>query len=133
MPLRKINLDALGMGVSVACAIHCALLPVAMATLPFFGGMDRVHNTIFEYGMIGLAFVVGITALRHGYRRHHRSAVPAVLFIGGMILLIAKQIWQEWEGVLLAFAVLLILAAHGMNYRLIRRRTAGFSRIHNQQ
>lgn len=133
MRLRKINLDALGMGVSVACAIHCALLPVAMATLPFFGGISRFQNRVFEYGMIGLAFVVGIMALRHGYRRHHHRAVPVLLFIGGMILLIAKQIWQGWEGVLLSFAVMLILAAHGMNYRLIRRRGMRFSRIRNQQ
>jgi len=31
MPLRKFNLDALGMGVSIACALHCTLLPLAMA------------------------------------------------------------------------------------------------------
>ena len=148
MPLRKFNLDALGMGVSIACALHCTLLPLAMAALPFFNGVNRTHNTAFEYGMIGLAFVIGIKALRHGYRKHHRQPIPALLFTAGMILLIAKQVWHDWEGVLLAFAVLLILGAHGLNYRLTgrprRARRAvctegdagpkpGFSVIRNQQ
>jgi phosphoglycerol transferase MdoB-like AlkP superfamily enzyme len=117
--LIQLNWDALGMGVSLGCAIHCAILPLAMATLPILG-VNIIHNTGFEYGMIGLAFVIGIRALWHGYRRHHRRVIPVLLFTIGMILLIAKQIWHGAEGILLAFAVLFILGAHGMNYRFIR-------------
>lgn len=117
--LTHLNWDAIGMGVSLACAIHCAILPLAMATLPILG-VNIIHNTIFEYGMTGLASVIGIRALWHGYRRHHRRAIPTLLFAAGMILLIAKQIWHGHEGILLAFAVLFVLGAHGMNYRLSR-------------
>jgi hypothetical protein len=54
----KINLDALGATASVLCAIHCAILPLMLASLPVFG-VNIVHNAPFEYGMIGLAFVIG--------------------------------------------------------------------------
>lgn len=113
---QKINLDAVGAGVSLACAIHCAILPLAVATLPAL----RL-NAFFEYAMIGLAFFIGIAALRHGYRKHHRRPAPALLFTTGMMLLIAKQIWQGRELLFLAMALPLILCAHALNYRLCRR------------
>lgn len=116
----KINWDALGITASVLCAIHCAILPLAFASLPVLG-VNIVHNAAFEYGMIGLAFVIGTAALRHGWRRHHRRAMPLLLFTAGIILLVAKQIWHEYELFLLPFAVLGIVTAHILNYRLCRR------------
>jgi len=61
----KINLDFLGIGTSLACAIHCALLPLFMSSLPVFG-VNIIDNLYFEYIMVGVAFIVGILALRHG-------------------------------------------------------------------
>jgi hypothetical protein len=49
----KINLDALGVSASILCAIHCAILPLVVASLPIFG-VNIVHNALFEYGMIAL-------------------------------------------------------------------------------
>ncbi len=54
----KINWDALGIATSVACAIHCAILPVLITTLPFFG-INILHNAFFEWGMITLACLIG--------------------------------------------------------------------------
>lgn len=132
MPLRKINWDALGITASVACAIHCALLPLFMTTLPLLG-INIIHNSAFEYGMISLAFAIGTKALWHGFNRHHHRLTPWLLFTIGMILLIAKQIWHSQELVFLPFAVLFILWAHGANYRLCRPRPSGFSKIRNRQ
>lgn len=115
----KINWDALGVTTSVLCAIHCAVLPLAMATLPVLG-INIIHNTLFEYGMIGLAFVIGTRALWHGFRRHHHRLTPWLLFVVGMIFLIAKQIWHVYELWFLPFAVGLIVTAHLLNYRFSR-------------
>jgi len=115
----KINLDALGVTASVLCAIHCAILPLMLASLPVFG-VNIVHNALFEYGMIGLAFVIGTAALWHGFTRHHHRLAPWLLFIGGMIALIAKQVWHDWESVFLPVAVLLVVSAHLLNYRWCR-------------
>lgn len=117
----KINLDALGVTASVLCAIHCAVLPLLMASLPILG-VNIIHNTLFEYGMITLAFGIGTAALWHGFNRHHRRLTPWLLFVGGMIFLIAKEIWPVYELGLLPFAVALIVGAHGLNYRLCRIR-----------
>lgn len=117
----KINWDALGVTTSVLCAIHCAILPLAMATLPVLG-INIIHNALFENGMIGLAFVIGSRAMWHGFRHHHQRRLPWLLFLAGMIFLVSKQIWHNYELLFLPFAVVLIVGAHIYNYRLTRRR-----------
>ena len=118
----KINWDALGITTSIACAIHCALLPLFLTSLPLFG-INIIHNQAFEYGMIALAFVVGIFALRHGYVKHHHRLLPIYIFSIGVCFLLAKQIWHPMELYLLPPAVIAILTAHYINIRLMRNCT----------
>ena len=57
----KLNWDGLGIITSIACAIHCGVLPLLLPALPLFG-VNIVHNKAFEWGMIFLAFFVGATS-----------------------------------------------------------------------
>ena len=66
--IKRINWDLMGMITSIACAIHCAILPLILTSLPLFG-INIINNSLFEWTMIGIAFVVGCYALSHGYRR----------------------------------------------------------------
>ena len=91
----KINWDMMGIATSVLCAIHCALLPVLVSTLPVFG-INIVHNSVFEWGMIILAFIVGSYSLFHGYVKHHHSLVPVLIFCVGFLLLVFKQFFMRW-------------------------------------
>ena len=116
----KLNWDAMGIVTSVACAIHCALLPLLITTLPIFG-INIIHNSFFEWGMIALAFVVGSYSLFHGYIKHHRSFSPLVIFFTGFIFLVLKQFFDEFEYAFLAIAVVFILSAHFYNYRLCQQ------------
>ena len=120
----KLNWDALGIVTSIACAIHCALLPVLMSTLPVFG-INIIDNIYFEWGMILLAFVVGSYSLFHGYIKHHRNLLPVYIFSVGFFLLVIKQFFHKSEYRLdywlLAGAVLLIISAHYYNYRLCNK------------
>jgi hypothetical protein len=113
----KLNWDALGIATSIACAIHCAILPIIITTLPVFG-INIVNNMAFEWSMIALAFVVGSYALFHGYHVHHRSFVPLILFAVGFMFLILKQFFHQFEYFFLIPAVILIVSAHYYNYRL---------------
>ncbi len=71
----RINWDALGITASVACAIHCALLPLFLSSLPLFG-VNIIHNLAFEAGMVLLAFCIGTYSFYHGYKKHHHSFMP---------------------------------------------------------
>jgi len=115
----RINWDALGISASLACAIHCAILPLVLTSLPIIG-IDLIDNEGFEYFMIVLAFAIGAFSLWHGYRKHHHSYIPLLIFIPGMLLLLAKQIWHDYQYWILPVAVLLIVVAHLKNYKACR-------------
>lgn len=116
----KINWDALGITTSLACAIHCAVLPLMLTSLPLFG-VNIIENVPFEYFMIFLAMGIGIVALLHGYRKHHHRLLPLLLFLAGILLLFAKQQWHEWQHWLLFPAVIAIVSAHYLNYRFCKK------------
>ena len=113
----KLNWDAMGVITSLACAIHCALLPLVLTTLPVFG-INIIHNSFFEWGMISLAFLVGSFSLFHGYIKQHRSFLPLAIFSMGFIFLVLKQFFSSFEYSFLAIAVAFIISAHFYNYRL---------------
>jgi hypothetical protein len=115
----KINWDALGVGASLACAVHCALLPLFLTSLPLFG-INIINNGAFEAGMIILAFGIGSYALYHGYRKHHHSFLPLILFLAGFAFLVLKEFVISYETWLLIPAVILIVSAHLINYRSCR-------------
>lgn len=116
----KINWDALGIVASIACAIHCAVLPLFLVSLPILG-CNIIYNNLFEYGMIMLALAIGCIALYHGFKKHHHSVIPLLLFIGGIICLILKEFLNNTELLLLIPAIILIIWAHYTNYRLCRK------------
>jgi uncharacterized membrane protein YoaK (UPF0700 family) len=115
----RINWDAMGIAASVACAIHCAFLPLVMTSLPLFG-INLIDHLGFEYFMIFLAFVIGVIALWHGFRKHHHSKIPLILFTSGILLLVAKQVWHDYQYWILPFAVVSIVSAHLLNYKSCR-------------
>ena len=116
----KINWDAMGVATSVACAIHCAVLPVIMSSLPVFG-VNIIDNSFFEWSMIGLAFVVGSYSLFHGFIKHHHSLTPVLIFSAGFSFLVLKQFFHSDANWFLLFAVSFIISAHYYNYRLCHR------------
>lgn len=115
----KFNWDVLGIATSLACAIHCAILPLLLGSLPILG-MNLINHEGFEYFMIFLAFGIGFYSLWHGYRRHHHSLGPVFIFVAGICLLVAKQVWHDYQYWLLPIAILLIVTAHLFNYKACR-------------
>jgi hypothetical protein len=112
----KINWDALGISASLACAIHCALLPLFFTSLPIFG-VNVIENRHFELIMVLLAFVVGTISLYHGFKKHHHRVLPILVFCAGFIFLVLKLFFVQYEYWLLVPAVSGIIFAHLINYK----------------
>ena len=75
----KVNWDAFGIAASLACAIHCALLPLVLTSLPLFG-VNIIDNISFEILMIVLAFSVGAYSLYHGWKKAPSQLCTAPYF-----------------------------------------------------
>jgi len=58
-------LDTIGIGASLACAIHCIALPVLFTTLSIFG-VELLENRAVEITSIGISLVVGSWVLLRG-------------------------------------------------------------------
>jgi hypothetical protein len=119
-PWIKINWDRLGIAASLACAIHCAVVPLFFTSLPLFG-VNLVKEKSFEYFMIGAAFVIGLMALRHGFRWHHHRYIPILMFSIGIGFLVLKEIVPGHPLWMIITAVVLIVGAHYFNYKLCRK------------
>lgn len=112
----KVNLDTIGITASIICAIHCAILPLFVTSLPVFGS-NIVENIWFELCMVAIAFIVGASSLYHGFKKHRRSFLPLIVFSLGFGFLILKLFFIEYEKWLLIPAVFGIVFAHIINYR----------------
>ena len=111
--------DAIGISASLACAIHCALLPLFFSSLPLLG-INILHNYQFEFGMILLSFAIGAYSLYHGYKKHHHSYKPIILFSIGIALMFSRLALREIELYLLFPAAFFIIVAHVNNHMRCR-------------
>jgi MerC mercury resistance protein len=116
-------LDTFGTAASLLCAVHCAVTPVAMASLPLLG-LEFIGAEATEYALVGLSIVVGSVSLVLGYRRH-RSVPTLAVFSCGLTLLVLGRVTEtrgvEGAGVVSAVAGGCIVAtAHIINRRLCR-------------
>ncbi|UHQ24456.1 MerC domain-containing protein [Lysobacter sp. 5GHs7-4] len=92
-PLQKRSLlDRIGATGSLLCAVHCALLPLLIATLPALG-VTVWFDDSFELIFVAFATLLGLFSVIWGYRRHHAVRALSLLAPGLLVL---------WLGVLYA-------------------------------
>jgi hypothetical protein len=113
--------DRVGMWASLLCAVHCALLPLALALLPTLG-LSAFGRVDVDQAFVVFATVLGIASLGLGYRRHRAFAAWLLLALG-LALVWANAFTSLhdhslWHAVMMVAGGLLIAAAHLVNYRL---------------
>lgn len=77
--------DSAGMLASVACAIHCAAMPLVIGYLPVLG-LEWLSNESFHQVMAFVCFALALPAFIPGWR-NHGSFVPAGVGLTGIALL----------------------------------------------
>ena len=114
---RASKLSLFGGGLSLICAIHCLLMPVL---LPFASAL--VHSFWLEAVLLGSAVVIGVQALRHGYRVHG-FRLPSALFAVGIVA-VSLGNWGFGHGhgthpastAISVFGGILVVVAHVANF-----------------
>jgi hypothetical protein len=108
---RRWSLDSIGVTASIACAVHCAVVALAMGVMP---AAAIIAGSWVEWMFLGLSVAIGLAALLPGYAKHGLAS-PLVLFTVGISVLLALRAvnasssWLELSLVLIA-AVCLMLA-----------------------
>jgi hypothetical protein len=117
-PKQSSRLDSIGMTASILCAVHCALVPLLITSLPLLG-LGFLANPWVEWSMIIFALLIGVYAIGFSYLRSHHRILPMILLIGGFMIIIAGHLYiTSWrEAFIVPFGGLLIATAHFFNYK----------------
>ncbi len=114
--------DRVGALGSLLCAVHCALLPLAIALAPSLG-LGLLASAGFETAFLAFATVLALVSLIQGYRRHR--AYRAMMFLAPGLLIMWSSQWLPGLGhegiahaVLMTVGGTLIGVAHILNLRL---------------
>jgi hypothetical protein len=117
--LKSGRLDQLGMGASIACAIHCAALPIIATSLPLLG-LEFMANTWIEIAMILFSALIGTLSIFGTYMKHNNILPITLLVFGFLLIAIGHFAWHEMEALLIPLGGFTIAAAHFMNWKMIR-------------
>lgn len=113
--------DRIGMWASIACAVHCALLPLALVLAPALG-LGMVGWLDIDQIFVLVATVLGVAMLALGYRSHRAVSVWLLLLAGlTLVWLNAFSPLHEhglWHAVMMVSGGLMIALAHWRNTRL---------------
>ena len=122
--------DKISIGVSLACAVHCVLLPLVFTTLPFLG-IELMKNVFIESATISISLLIGGWAIANGYRKHHRNKIIPVLFAFGIAFLATGNLvhYKILEISLMFSGAALLITAHILNWRKCQHCTLTNSRV----
>lgn len=121
-PNRHKLLDRLGATGSLLCALHCALVPVAIALLPSLGIAAWLGDD-FERGFVIFATLLGLFTVVWGWRRHGEVRALWLLVPGLAALWLGISVEALHHDLLVHAAVMtaggtLVGLAHLANLRL---------------
>jgi hypothetical protein len=129
--LRSRAADLLGVGLSLACLIHCLALPLLLLAAPALSAWLALPET-FHAIVLLLAVPAATLALSDGWRRH-RHPYPVAAALTGIALLAAGLAAHEgWiagldpetgDRLLTSLGALGLASAHIANWRLRHSKT----------
>ncbi|WP_177230599.1 MerC domain-containing protein [Chitinophaga sp. CF118] len=114
----NINWDAIGIGASLACAIHCVLLPVIFTTVTLFG-IEILENPYLEGLTLLVSMSVGGWAIWRGYKKLHHKKNLVVYFFMGLVMMMAGNFvsFKPLEMGLKIVGAVFIITAHVKNWK----------------
>ena len=134
------HLDLTGAGLSLACALHCAALPLLLAFVPaamlaLRSFQHPAHGAMtlllvlsrWEWAFALIASTIALSSTLIGARRHHRR-LPMLMAGCGAVLLLAASLIEPLKESLTGHAVAtcvggtLLAAAYWRNRRLLQAR-----------
>lgn len=115
-------LDKAAVALSALCLLHCLLMPVIIAVLPFFAQFSERH---LHAELLIVVLPISLLALSIGFRRHGDRRVVGWGIAGLLLLIVGATLAHNLYGIvadrMLTITGSLILAlAHYRNSRLSR-------------
>ena len=126
MKTQQAVTDKMAIGLSVACAIHCLVLPILILMLPTITAL-KLDNEAFHLWMVVAVIPCSIYALFLGCKQHNRRRLIFLTFIGLAMLLLALLLGEEriggaGEKIMTLVGASIVALGHWRNFRLCKER-----------
>jgi hypothetical protein len=116
----KLYLDRYGMAISLACAVHCAVVPLA-ATFLVGTGLSWLAGRELEWTVLFSTVILGSTRLFQSFLKH-RKAEALAIFVAGLAAFWAAKAalfpFAYSEAWFMALGGILVAVAHFRNLKL---------------
>ncbi|MET0340894.1 MAG: MerC domain-containing protein [Polyangiales bacterium] len=96
---------------SLACAAHCLLMPVAMTLMPLLGASLAPENPTLELVLNVIVVASALLGGWWGYRRHRDARVVLATVVGLAVYLVGHGLEGSTPGLALAVLGALVLAS----------------------
>src|SRR5713101_4260227 len=108
--------DLAGIAVSTLCAIHCAALPLLLATTAA-SSLTWLYEEGLEWAFLGGSAAIGCASLIPAYRGLHHKKACLALFVAGILSILARRLSPSGvpDTPFVVFGAALILTGHVMN------------------
>ena len=127
----QLTLDRAAIGLSVLCAIHCLVLPVAMilgvSGIPFGLGNESFHKLLLLAILPTSLAAMAMGCRKHRCRRVYFFAAAGLLVLGFAGVFGHDYLGEIGEKVLTVIGGALLVVGHVSNYRLSRVHQCDFS------
>ena len=117
----QINNDKIAIGISIACVIHCFLVPSFIIFFPAFISIE-LDNQLIHYLMLFLVFPISMIALSNGIKNHKKISFLIIGMIGLLILICAvlfgeSNLGETGEKALTLIGSIFLSLAHYKNFK----------------
>ena len=114
------KMDFAGMGLSVACAVHCLFAPALLSTIPL-AGLKFISHEAVESGMIALVGLLAAFTFLNGYRIHQKIGHLVFGVIGlAIFLLLRPTVGESIEPIATFFGGSAFVIGHFLNWKWSR-------------
>ncbi len=125
MKSNSVNFDKTAIGLSLACAVHCLLLPVILTIMPALA-TNAFGSEHFHQWMLIAVLPTSLMALTIGCRKHRQPLVLILGLLGLAVLTLTTffahdLIGEAGERVASLIGVTIIAASHWRNHTLCQR------------
>ena len=117
----QINNDKIAIGISIACVIHCFLVPSFIIFFPAFISIE-LDNELVHYLMLFFVFPISMIALSNGVKNHKKFSFFFIGMIGLFILICAvligeSNLGETGEKALTLIGSIILSIAHFKNFK----------------
>ena len=124
----QIFTDKMAISLSLACAIHCLVLPVVIVLLPSIAAWNIADEAVHLW-ILAAVIPTSIYALTLGCRKHKRYRLFALGIVGLSFLIAAVTVVEHMMGetgekVFTSIGSAIIAFGHYWNFRLCQQRDA---------